>query len=520
MANWRLKKGNWYSPRAIQEPTSRVEEVQTGPNSIRFQAKTRNMEPSRLETKTQNYGLTYEEYRKQKNKPKRNQYVQDEYGYSDEQVVHHNSGLYAWTPTRWSTWGYGSFLNTTTDDDDDTLFVKAPSNYLTPTTEQVRARCSYHSIKDIRQIKELARVCYLKMINDKEFIADMYKDISNSKMAPSDWEDKERTYRNVYDTYIPGFTPLEQAVSFMFKLKDLESYNARRSAGLKGSRNVVEFNRTDYADAILNNQMELNRLNKSESLQILNRISIMGDLGTQFKVEKGIGEKEVANSIYIRKKNMRSYDQIRMIEMYQRMLPTFRVKFLTKDLIVNVPVQTSEKKQKIIILLDYSGSMNDYEKQMWVNAILVDRFRYVIKGEAEVFISFFTSSTYNLNFKHIKNESDVKEFWKTFSNSPGGSLTDIGKIVNYVAEQITVYHRLSNLDVDLSKELPEILIINDGQDEVNRDSFPYKVNAISLMQFSDELKNLCIASGGKQVRISSDKSIYAYSSDGTEVIAE
>lgn len=518
---WRVKKGAWYSPRAIKEPTSRVEEVKTGPNSVRYVAK---REPSRLETKIQSPGLTYEDYKKQKNahKPRRNAYAADAYNpddYYGDQIVHRNSNLYAYTPSRWSSWGYGSFINTATDDDDDTLFVKEPPNYLTPTVDQIRAKCSYHSLKDMRRMKELARVCYLKMIDDRDFIAEDYKEGCSGRITPKDWEDNKLTYESVYDTYIPGFTPLEQAVAFMYKLKDIESHNNRRHAGQRATRNRVEFNRSDYADAILNNQLDLNRLNRSNKLEILNKISIMGDLGSQFKVEKGTGEKEVANSIYMRKKLMRSYDQIRMIEMYQRMLPSFRVKFLTKDLIVNVPVSTSEKKQKIIILLDYSGSMNDTSKQTWVNAILVDRFRYVIKGEAEVFISFFTSSIYNLDFKHIKNEEDVKEFWKYFSNSPGGSLTDIGKIVEYVAQEVKK-GKLHNLQVDLSRELPEILIINDGQDEVNRDSFPYKVNAISLMQFSEELKRLCIASGGKQVKIRSSHDIVAYSSDGFEVIAE
>ncbi len=513
---WRDKKGTWFSPRAIQAPASRVEEVKTGPNSVRYQAK----EPNRLETKIQNYGLSYDDYKKQKNKPKRNRYAQDDYGYSDEQVVHYNSPKYAWQPTRWATWGYGSFLSYGSDNDDSTLFVKEPSNYLTPTTTQIEARCSYHSMSDIQRIKELARVCYLKMIDDKDFIAEDYKDRDNCGITPESWEEKEKTYRNVYDTFIPGFTPLEQAIAFFYKLKDNESYNKRRKGVKNRGKSTVDFNRSDYSDAILNSQMDMNPLNKRERLTILNKISILGDFGSQFKVEKETGETEVANSIFIRKKLMRSYDQIRMIDMYQRIFPTFKLKFLTKDLVVSVPVCTSERKQKIIILIDFSGSMNQDEKQTWVNAILSDRLRYVIKGEAELFISLFTSTTSGLRFYHIKNEQDVKDFWMNFSNNPGGSLTDIGRIVNYVADQITVHHRLHNLNVDLSKELPEILIINDGQDEVRTNMFPYKVNAISLMQFSDELKGLCVTSGGKQIRINVDNIITAYSSNGEEVIAD
>ena len=52
------------------------------------------------------------------------------------------------------------------------------------------------------------------------------------------------------------------------------------------------------------------------------------------------------------------------------------------------------------------------------------------------------------------------------------------------------------------------------------EAFPYKVNAISLLQFSDELKGLCVATGGKQVRIESNNKITAYSQDGEQILAD
>jgi uncharacterized protein with von Willebrand factor type A (vWA) domain len=188
---------------------------------------------------------------------------------------------------------------------------------------------------------------------------------------------------------------------------------------------------------------------------------------------------------------------------------------------VNVPVESSEKKQKIIILLDYSGSMNSGNKQMWVNAILADRLRYVMQGEAEVFFSYFVDQPSKLKFHHLKNAEDVKKFWKTFSNYPSGGNTDIGRIVEYVAEEVKAGKQLHNLkNLNLSREKPEILIINDGQDAENSNKFPYKVNAISLMQFSNQLKNLCIETGGKQVQVDEKETITTYASDGTAIIQQ
>jgi len=52
------------------------------------------------------------------------------------------------------------------------------------------------------------------------------------------------------------------------------------------------------------------------------------------------------------------------------------------------------------------------------------------------------------------------------------------------------------------------------QDRVGSDAFPYKVNAVSLLEFSDELKDLCLATEGKQIQVTYDLEVFAYSKDG------
>jgi hypothetical protein len=142
-----------------------------------------------------------------------------------------------------------------------------------------------------------------------------------------------------------------------------------------------------------------------------------------------------------------------------------------------------------------------------------------MKEEAEVFFSYFIYDPKKLHFHHLKNREDVINFWSWFSNSPNGGTTDIGGMVTSIAQDISSC-KLGNLKIDLSVEKPEILIINDGQDRVGYDTLPYKVNAISLIEFSDELKNLCVKTGGKQVQVSYDNSIKSYSEQGVTVISE
>lgn len=419
-----------------------------------------------------------------------------------------------WSKSGWSsfsyTWDYGG-------DNNDDLFVKDPINYLTPTAAEIRKKVHAPKQTSIDTIKELARICYFKMIDEKEYIAEKYADYDSlSDGDKNSYQQKKALYDSIFDQYIPGFSPLEQAVSIYLKLKSQTEKQDKQDSDDDDVdlAKPLDFDRTIYSDPTINEQLELNELSKDRKMEIMNHLSLVGQFGSEFKVEKEISEKIVANSDQYSTMIMRDYSQIHMMSLMQKVYPNFRSKFLTKDLTVNVPVDRKEQIQKIIILLDYSGSMNEPEKQVWVNAILIDRFRYVMKGEAEVFFSYFVEDCDELNFQHIKDRDDVIKFWQTFSNHPNGGGTEIGEIVQYVADEVLHSRRLHNLDIDLSEEKPEILIINDGQDSVGSDAFPYKVNAVSLLEFSDELKDLCLATEGKQIQVTYDLEVFAYSKDG------
>jgi len=56
------------------------------------------------------------------------------------------------------------------------------------------------------------------------------------------------------------------------------------------------------------------------------------------------------------------------------------------------------------------------------------------------------------------------------------------------------------------------------QDSIHTDAFPYKVNAICLDQSNKQLRELCVATGGKQVDVSYSNKIIAYSESGEEKI--
>jgi hypothetical protein len=437
-------------------------------------------------------------------------YDDDDYDYKPKS---YSSKKNSWS---WSSkgWSYFSFFNSEEDDDKD-LFVKSPDNYQTPKKSDIKAKARVFKEASFNTIKELARVCYLKMIDDSDYISDKFKEYDSlSDVEKEDYQTKKSFYDGIYTSFIPGFTPLEQAISIYLKMQKKEYQDSNSDSDESLSFNTsLEFDREVYFDPTINEQLEFNELSKTYKLEIMNLISLIGDFGSQFKVEKEIDEKIVSNSDEYTKKIMRDYSQFNMIDLYQKMFPNFRTKFLTKDLVVNVPVDRKEQKQKIIIILDFSGSMDEHSKQVWVNAILIDRFRYVMKGEAEVFFSYFVDNPDRLRFQHIKDKEDVINFWSTFSNEPNGGTTEVGLMIDRISEEIS-NNKLMNLNVDLSEEKPEILVINDGYDTIHSDNFPYKVNALCLMEENEHLKNLCINSGGKKVYISEDNEITLYSSEG------
>jgi hypothetical protein len=414
-----------------------------------------------------------------------------------------------WSRNSWSTYSFVVDF----EDDDSGLFVKDPINYITPTAKEIKKKLRYVKKQEsIDMIKELARICYFKMIEETDYLADKFKDVDSlSDEDKAEYSKKKELFDSIYDKYIPGFTPLEQAVAIYLQLqnKDENEQGERDEDGDPDMAKELDFDRSLYTDPNINEQLELNDLSRDKKMEIMNHLSLVGKFGNEFKVEKEISEKIVANSDQYSKMIMRDYAQMHMMDLYQKMFPNFRTKFLTKDLTVNVPVDRKEQIQKIIIILDYSGSMWKEQKQIWVNAILIDRFKYVMRGEAEVFFSYFVHDPDKLDFQHITNREDVIKFWQTFSNEPNGGGTEVADMVEYIAAEIS-NHKLCNLQVDLSEEKPEILIINDGQDSIHTEEFPYKVNAVSLMQFNDELRDLCLATGGKQIKVTEDERIYSY----------
>lgn len=250
---------------------------------------------------------------------------------------------------------------------------------------------------------------------------------------------------------------------------------------------------------MLMNQRE-NMSSFKDKLEMMDKIAMIEGFGKSFEIKKHVSEKKVCNSFEHKQKKMVEFDEIVSSPMYQRLFPHFKQKFATKDLIVNIPVIHEESKQKIIILADFSGSMSSPEKQQWMLALLADRLNYCMKEECEIFFSFFLNRLIG-KFHHIYNKETAEQFFKTFNTHPSGGDTAIGEVIEQVRKEIMNNKKLFNIDVDLSVEQPEILVINDGQDTVKTSQFNWKTNAITLYGVNSQLRDLCERTKGTYVSV-------------------
>lgn len=393
----------------------------------------------------------------------------------------------------WSGYSYKA------EDDDSELITVDCEQYLTPKREDIISKVGKGRIseKETNLIKDMSRMFYHQMMEEPKYILD------ESEVDPNNMENYQFTkpiLEGLWDKDIPGFTPLEKAILCYLEIlknnKDLENMSESQ---IKQNVEGIRIDKETFYDQDYLQQIDSLNFTKKFKSSLLRKISFIKNFGSKFKIEKEVEEKIVTNSAILAPKRMTAYEQIQYVSLYQRMLPNFMLKFARKDLNVNIPVDRTEHKQKIIILVDESGSMSDDEKQLWVCALMMERMKHVILGEAEIYFSYFVCGIHG--FHHIKDEKDVMYFWsKIYNQRPPGGTTYIGDIIPEIKKNIES-KSFYNLGLDLSEERPEILIINDGQDRIGTKQFPYKCNAVTLMEDNRELRQLCVDNNGKYVHI-------------------
>ena len=164
---------SWYNRRPLFSPRAVVQSQKINEFTTRIVPKTKieyeeevkeedsviNLNAANTYDTYPSYHQSYPSYGKNRSKDFRKKVSHETYYNNIESEYFTN---------RWSNF-YFNTVHVLTDKDDQ-LIVKSPKNYLTPTIAQIKGKVSAYSSDAISTIKELARVCYFKMIEDSDFL--------------------------------------------------------------------------------------------------------------------------------------------------------------------------------------------------------------------------------------------------------------------------------------------------------------------------------------------------------------
>lgn len=358
----------------------------------------------------------------------------------------------------------------------DTLVVKEHDFYYTPSLSYLKRvlEANNLSTQNGEFFQELTRFFSHQSFNSRDYINPIYEDLSKlNERKQQEVGKKLQIFEEMYDKYIPGYTPTEKALFFLQYFK--EKYQEEDVEQSLNKGDITEI-MDDFIDNLPGKDVwenpYLEKLVTKKNFKdfktlipILNKISQIDSFGKSFEVRKKVTEKRVQNSVRKKMKRLHTFEEIINIPLYQMMYPDFSLRMAKKELIVNTPVEPEIKKQKILIVIDDSGSMNETFKKDWVTAILANRLQYAMKKECEVFVSLFETRNTVKSYKwyHIYDEESALKFWDTFNYNPHGGGTDVSGVIDEISKEILTNKKLFNINQDLSIEKPEILVVNDKQ---------------------------------------------------------
>lgn len=157
---------------------------------------------------------------------------------------------------------------------------------------------------------------------------------------------------------------------------------------------------------------------------------------------------------------------------------------------ITKPYRKLSSKQKKIVLLDDSSSMDTLEKRKWLERIFGTLLLDVLNGNS---VLYFTPFTYMRNpVRKIETEAEVMAFCEDFRRGTGGGTNLAGFLPNMI-EQI----KRGELDGHKLNNRTEMLIINDGEDSTGSIVSDIPIHCISIDEINYNVKEVCNASGGQ-----------------------
>jgi len=187
----------------------------------------------------------------------------------------------------------------------------------------------------------------------------------------------------------------------------------------------------------------------------------------------------------------------RLVKTEWALSSTYRnYRMLTHASMIRERVNTIERKQLLYIIIDCSGSMGG-QRIYKAGGILMNRLKAVITAEAELYVRLFDTSLKEEYY--ASTASEAKELIKHFTekNYSGGS-TDISACAREAQK------RIEGIIAEGSNYKPELVIITDGDDNIDLKSNDFKgtkIHAFVVDCSNNRLCELAKATGGVGVKI-------------------
>jgi hypothetical protein len=162
--------------------------------------------------------------------------------------------------------------------------------------------------------------------------------------------------------------------------------------------------------------------------------------------------------------------------------------------VVRPPLRSISVKKDLIVLLDDSGSMSPFNKLEILMGFLNLLFEKVIEGNIRMLIAPFELGRDKLF--EMTSKEDVERFIDVFKPGAGGN-TYLDPILKELGRDI----KTGTVDGFTLSQETNILVINDGQDEVSLRESPVPIHCCSLELTNEDLKFLCENSGGEYVAL-------------------
>lgn len=400
------------------------------------------------------------------------------------------------------SFNYSKWITPYTPEDypEHTLATERPDKYEIPSRNEIFKRLSqkgiFSSTKNETFVVDCSRYVYNSVVGKTRIFKTCYSDDRQLKMQTILTEEYPK-----YASRLVG-SPLNRATDFLKFILDSDIATGEGMSVVdKVDKSTISRLGEIYRDTDIQELVGERVYPATWDSKVFTNLSLIDSFGEEFSVDKQVKDEITANSEVTKAMRIREYSQLSMLKMYQTLLPHYKAKLYAKDLIIDAKLKRTEVKQKIIILLDFSGSMKDPGKQPWVAAIMINRLKEVMAGKAEIYFSYFLSKKTFLNFHHCYDKESALKLWKKFDFKPSGGTTLVGDMVSYIHSELE-YKRLHNIPkVDFEDRAPEILVINDGNDSIKSNEFPHKTNAVTIHVNNKELEDLCKKTSGKYIHI-------------------